>query len=444
VTYVRWIFSAGVVLAISCRCSADTVPTNSYSNTVLVADNASFDPEYVDPNMLDAWGIAVRPAGAGGHFWISDAMSGNESEYLGDVNGTPLQQDGLTSVPLDTPRFTDHGYAFVTGLAYNAASDIVGQPIEFPVSGPADNDSTNPPTVISGGTSGSAKFIFVTEDGCINAWRSNTATAMPTAPVIVDYSKTGDFPYAANSVFSGCALTDNMYTLNIQNQPVANNHLFVTDFRNNVIEVFNNQWQDVTAAYNFQVPASVSVPRTDGDLLHPFNIADISGHLFVAYAAWDPAGDEGMENISGPGLGEVVEYNQDGSYVQSFGTGGELNTPWGMTIAPSTFGAAAGDLLVANFGDGSIAAFNPTTGAFVDDLRMSDGDPVDIDGIWGLTFGNGVSLGDANSLYYTAGPNSEQDGEFGQLSLTSVPEPATISFILSVMPLVGFRRRRSS
>jgi uncharacterized protein (TIGR03118 family) len=176
-----------------------------------------------------------------------------------------------------------------------------------------------------------------------------------------------------------------------------------------------------------------------GDL-HPFNVMDLSGHLFVAYAAFDPAGDEGMENLSGPGLGEVVEYDEDGTYVQSFGTGGQLNTPWGMALAPSTFGAAAGDLLVANFGDGSIAAFNPTTGAFVDDLRNSSGDPVDIDGIWGLTFGNGVSLGDANSLYYTAGPNSEQDGEFGRLSLTAVPEPGMFSLILLSGGIFGCRR----
>jgi uncharacterized protein (TIGR03118 family) len=431
-----WLAAAIAALSLSALAShADAAGSGNddYSNTVLVADNASFDPQIVDPNMLDAWGIALRPPGAGGHIWISNAETGTSSEYIGDVNGVPLHQDGLTSVPLDTPRFTDHGYAFVTGQVYNAASDIVGQPVEFPVSGPADNDSTNPPTVIPGGTSGSAKFIFVTEDGCINAWRSNTATAMLSAPVVVDYSKEGNFPYAANSVFSGDAITTHAFTLNAQNQPVADNHLFVTDFRNNVIEVFNNQWQDVTSSYTFQVPASV------GDL-HPFNIMDLNDHLFVAYAGFDPGGDEGMENLTGAGLGEVVEYNEDGSYVQSFGTGGQLNAPWGMAIAPSTFGAAAGDLLVANFGDGSIAAFNPTTGAFVDDLQGSDGRPVDIDGIWGLTFGNGVSLGDANSLYYTAGPNSEQDGEFGRLSLIAVPEPEMFSLILLCAGIFGCRR----
>src|SRR5580658_2275070 len=125
--------------------------SNHFAQTILVADNASYNPQIVNPNMLDAWGIAVRPPGVGGHIWVDNAESGTSVEYIGDVNGVPLYQDGLTSVTLDTPQFTDHGYAFVTGLVYNAASDVTGQPVEFPVSGPANNDSTNPPTPIAGG-----------------------------------------------------------------------------------------------------------------------------------------------------------------------------------------------------------------------------------------------------------------------------------------------------
>jgi hypothetical protein len=123
--------------------------------------------------MINAWGIALRPPGAGGHIWISNAVTGSSSEFVGDVPGNPLHQDGLKLVGLDLPGFTDHGHAYVTGQAYNSASDFAGQPVEFPVAGPADNDKVMPPEPIPAGYSGSAKFVFVTEDGCINAWRQH-------------------------------------------------------------------------------------------------------------------------------------------------------------------------------------------------------------------------------------------------------------------------------
>ena len=111
---------------------------NSFSQTNLVADNASFNPQIVNPDLIDAWGIALRPPGAGGHIWIANAVSGDSDEYIGDVNGIPLHQDPLTTVPLVAPKFIDHSSPFVTGLAYNSSSDLAGQAAEFPVSGPRD------------------------------------------------------------------------------------------------------------------------------------------------------------------------------------------------------------------------------------------------------------------------------------------------------------------
>jgi uncharacterized protein (TIGR03118 family) len=382
---------------------------NRFVQTILVANHAKFHPQIVNPDMINGWGIAVRPPGAGGHFWINNAGTGTSVEYIGDVNGVPLHQDGLTSVTLDSPLFTDHGHPTVTGLAYNAASDVPGQPVEFAVSGPAVNYSTNPSTPIAGGTSGSAKFVFVTEDGAINAWRLNTATAMPSAPLVIDYSKTAaHYPYEANCVFSGVAMTANAHDTAAYTG-AGGNHLLATDFRNNAIEVFTNQWKDVTSSYHFQTPSSVGT-------LHVFNIADLNGHLYVAYAMFDPNGDEGMEEKDGPGLGHIVEYNEDGTLVRDFNDSAKLNAPWGMAIAPAGFGRFGGDLLVANLGDGTIAAFDQASGKFVDDLKDEDGKVIAIDRVWGLVFGNGVSLGDANSLYFTAGPNGEFDGEFGKLT----------------------------
>ncbi len=378
--------------------------------TNLVANKAEYHPQIVDEKMINGWGIALRPPGAGGHIWVSNAGTGGSSEYIGDLPGNPLHQDGLKLVTLETPAFTDHGYAFVTGQAYNSASDLPGQPEEFHVAGPADNHKKTPWEPIKDGFTGAAKFVFVTEDGCINAWSADTAVAMGTAPVVVDYSKRAThYPYATNCVFTGVALTNNAAGSDAFKQ-AHGNHLFATDIRNNAIQVFDNQWQDVTAAYHFQTPASVQN-------LHPFNIAALGGHLFVAYAAFDPESDEGQEQFHGAGLGHVVEYGEDGALVKDFHTHGVLNAPWGMAIAPATFGVFANDLLVANFGDGTISAFDLGTGDFEGYLRDPDTKIICIEGIWGLTFGNGVSLGDANALYFTAGPNNEEDGVFGRLNI---------------------------
>ena len=430
-----------------------TFAQNAYVETDLVCNpgyykSKGFSPQnephlIQDENMRDAWGIALRPPGAGGHIWIDNATSGTSVEYIGDVNGIPLHQDGLKSVTLDLPRWTDHGYAFVTGLAYNSAADIKGQPVEFPVSGPANNYSTTPPTPIPGGTSGSAAFAFVTEDGCVNAWRANAKVAMTSAPIMVDYSKTSSQTlYRANCVFSGAAMTVNAYDTPAYTK-AGGNHLFATDFRNNAIEVFDNQWKDVTSSYHFQTPSDVGE-------LHVFNIIDLAGHLYVAYAKFSTNSDEGMEEEDGlgKGFGHIVEYNEDGTLVRDFNDKGMLNAPWGLALAPAKFGSFGGDLLVANLGDGTIAAFDPTTGNYVDELKDGWGHVIQIDRLWGLTFGNGVSLGDANSLYFTAGPNNEYDGLFGKLTVAS-PLPFAPLVLAIVIFLLGaawavWKRQKSS
>jgi uncharacterized protein (TIGR03118 family) len=398
-----------------------------YVQTNLAANKDDYHPQIVDRNMLDGWGIALRPPGAGGHIWISNAATGTSSEFIGDVPGNPLHQDGLKVVKLDVPNWTDHGYAFVTGQAYNSASDLPGQPVEFPVSGPAENLKGSSPEEIPGGFVGSAKFVFVTEDGCINAWSASTAVSMKNAPVMIDYSKTSNWmPYRTNCVFTGVALTNNPADSDAYKK-AGGNHLFVADIRNNAIQVFDNQWKDVTRAFHFETPATVGG-------LHPFNIADLDGHLFVAYAEFDPNSDEGQEQFAGAGHGHVVEYNEDGTLVKDFFAGhGVLNLPWGMAIAPATFGTFSNKLLAANFGDGTISAFDLETGDFAGYLRDPDSKIISIDGIWGLAFGSGHSLGSATSLYFTAGPNNEQDGLFGRLD-TRTPKTHRAASPVAAVP----------
>jgi len=400
------------LMAAACSFAASAMAQNAYVKTVLVANDPKYHPQLIDKKMVDAWGIAIRPPGAGGHFWIANAATGTSVEYIGDVNGTPLHQDGLKSVTLQTPKWTDRGIAYVTGQTYNSASDLPGQPIEFPISGPAMDYSKEPAVRVPKGFSGSAKFIFFTEDGALNAWSANTKVAMDQAILLIDYSKTAEHkPHPVNSVFTGGTLTNNRADSDAYTK-AEGNHVFAADFRNNVIEVFDNQWRDVTASYHFPVPSSV------GDL-HVYNVLDLAGHLFVTYAKFDVNGDEGQEEVDGPGLGHVVEYNEDGTLVMDFKDQGKLNSPWGMVIAPATFGAFANDLLVANFGDNNIVAFDPNTGEYIDCLRDSDGKPLPVEGVWALTFGNGVSLGDAKALYYSAGPAKEFDGVFGRINVAS-------------------------
>src|SRR5262245_12630181 len=379
-------------------------PPNVYAKKILIANRKGFEENaLIDRHPVNPWGIALRPPGIGGHFWISNSGNLSSSTYVGDAKGVALHQDGLKIVFLDGPKISyEDGLANVTGVVYNAASDVAGQPVEFPVKGPASNLSGASP-VPFGTSSGSAKFVFVTTDGTINAWRSGTAESMDRAVIVKDYSDHG--PHQIKSLphlpaFTGVAMSTSAH---------ASNRLYVTDFQNATIRVLDNEWNDITATVRFARPAGLAPEMS------PYNIQLLNERLYVTYAVVDVNGEEAATDVPGPGAGHVVAYDLDGHLLQEFKDAGRLNSPWGLAIAPKNFGPFSGALLVANFGDGTIAAFDLATGAFRDYLRNKTGAPLVLDGVWGLAFGNGFSLGDADSLYYTAGPNGEQDGVFGRL-----------------------------
>src|SRR5262245_21048331 len=148
------------------------------------------------------------------------------------------------------------------------------------------------------------------------------------------------------------------------------------------------------------------------DRFAPFNIQNLGNELYVTYARKGRNGDPSA------GGGFVSVFDLNGHFLRRIESHGRLNEPWGLALAPAGFGDLGGALLVGNHGDGRISAFDPHNGEFLGRLRDADGRPVRIDGLWGLSFGNGVSAGDRNALYFAAGPDGGRHGLFGSLRVT--------------------------
>ena len=208
------------------------------------------------------------------------------------------------------------------------------------------------------------------------------------------------------------------------------NFLYASDFNNGLVEQFDSSFNLVRSFTDAGVAPGYA----------PFGIQVLDGHLFVTYALRGATGDD----VAGAGNGYVDVFNFDGTLFQRLvSQGAEVNSPWGLDIAPGTFGNLAGKLLVGNFGDGTISAFDLLTGAFVGQLMGTDGKPLAIDGLWALMNGNGANGGDTGKVYFTAGLNDEADGLFG--SIAAVPEPSTWALMLLGFGAVGLavRRRRN-
>ncbi len=267
----------------------------------------------------------------------------------------------------------------------------------------AGNTGSGSPTGQVFGFGGEA-FVFDSEDGSISGWHGGT-----TAAIHVDNSANG-------AVYKGLA--------------VAGNQLYATDFHNGKVDVFNSGFNSVNSPGGFvdtTLPAGYA----------PYNIQNIGGKLFVTYAQQDADKHDGN---SGAGLGFVDVFDTNGNLIQRLQAGDWFNQPWGLVQAPSSFGAFSGDLLVGNFGDGWINAFDPTTGNYIGAMTDAMGNPIAIDGLWALSFGNGGNGGDKNKLYFTAGPNGENNGLFGNLQPT--PEPGTYALLMGSCTMVGMLARR--
>ena len=297
-----------------------------------------------------------------------------------------------------------------TGLAtiYNGGGVKQGLVVSIPSptggQGAPDGQVFNPNSSNFGG----AHFLFSTEDGTIAAWSGGTAATLP-----VDLSPQG-------AVFKGLALATSG----------GSSYLYATDFHNNAIDVFNSGFTQVTLTGNFTDP---SLPAG----FAPFNIQAWNGQLYVTYAMQDA---QRHDDVPCPGCGFVDVFNTDGTFVQRLISMGALNSPWGLAWAPGNFGKFSGDLLVGNFGDGTINAYDPITGAMIGTLDGTNGMPLVNDGLWGLAFGNGAQGTSTSTLYFTAGLNDEADGLFGAIA---TPEPGTLTLLgAGFVSLIGYGWRR--
>ena len=358
---------AAIATLVSCGGSSNSNNSNppiqsSFTVTALVSDGV-VPAAHTDANLKNPWGVAFNPKG---FVWVAD--NGTNFATLYDGNGVP--QSLIVTIPDGK-----NGSASPTGIVFNGTQSF---------------------TVSENGKSGVAAFIFTGEGGTITAWAPEVG---PTnAFVMYDDG-------AGGAVYKGLALA----AMN------GNNFLYATDFHNNKIDVFNTNFTKVAMRGAFTDPA---IPVG----FAPFGIQAIGSNLFVTYAMQDPVKHD---DVAGAGLGMVDVYDTAGNLKQHFATGGSLNAPWGIAQAPGNFGSMSGAILIGNFGDGTINAFNASSGQSMGPLTGANGSPVVEHGVWGIAFGNDLSNQPSNTLFFAAGPNDEADGIYGRIDLNTTSSSGT-------------------
>ncbi|HXS77276.1 MAG TPA: TIGR03118 family protein [Terracidiphilus sp.] len=322
-----------------------------YTQTNLVSDTTT------DTNLINGWGMS---RGTGTPWWISDNGTGKATLYSGTGSIVPL----VVTIPSGDPNKNPTGTP--TGQVFNGTSDFQLSP--------------NAP----------AKFIFATEDGTISAWNGG-------ASAVIQVNTKGA------SVFKGLA----MATINDNKGGAIANFLYAADFRRGRIRVYDKYFHPISLGEE---------AFRDDRVRHgfaPFNIQNIGGNLYVAYAKQD---SEKHDEVAGTGLGYVDVFTPWGHLINRLEHGWWFNAPWGLAQAPSDFGAFSHDILVGQFGAGTIAVFDPVTGRFKGQLNDAGNNPIWIDGLWGIAFGSGGTSGPANSLFFAAGPQDESHGLFGVIT----------------------------
>jgi uncharacterized protein (TIGR03118 family) len=278
-----------------------------------------------------------------------------------------------------------------TSTLYSGTGSKVALTVSVPgaPTGTVFNPSASAFAVSQNGKSGAARFLFSTEGGTILGW--TPAVNGTTALVGVDRS-------GAGAIYKGLA--------------IAGDRLYASDFHNGRVDVFDATFNPVTTSGGFK---DAKVPKG----FAPFGIQALGGDIFVTYAKQDAAA---KDDVALPGQAYVDEYTPDGALVRRVVNSGKknapLNAPWGLAMAPTTFGSFGGDLLVGNFGNGRISAYaqRGSTWVYKGQLRAADGTPIQIDGLWAIAFGNGAAAGPTSTLYFLSGPSDEAHGLYGSIT----------------------------
>jgi len=359
--------------------SPPPAPVSGFADTALVSNKVGVvaATTTIDANLSNPWGVAVAP---GLPFWIADNNSNLSTLYSGMGTNETGAITGANEVGIAIPASAAGVPANPTGQVYNGAGG-------FLISTSAGMEP--------------ALFIFDGEGGTIAAWAKDSGATAVTA-----YDD-GVANGANHAVYKGLALG----TVN------GSSFLYATDLHNNKVDVFDT---------NFAKPAAMQGKFIDPAIpagFVPFGIVTLNAQLYVSYAMQDAAKHD---EATGAGLGYVDVFDFSGNFVSRFASAGVLNAPWGMAIAPAGFGSLAGDLLIGNFGDGTINIFAPNGTALatsVGPLTVTNGGAISVPGLWSLVFGNGDADKPLTTLFYTAGFADQTDGVFGSIAVTTATPP---------------------
>ena len=409
--------------------SANVLQTNLVSDLPGVA-------AVTDPNLVNPWGISESPSSP---FWISDNNAGVSTLYnVPGANNAPVSINGLV-VSIPTPGDPLGSTGAPTGTVFNLDGGAAGG---FTVSGVDKNG--NPITA-------SAVFLFATEDGTIIGWNPNVnpkgfdpAKAGTYGIIAVDNSGnnfTNPNPdQQTGAVYKGLTIATSATPI-FAGDPASTSVIYAANFRSGQVEVFDSAFQRVT------LPTGAFTDPNLPKGFAPFNVQVLNGLVYVTYAKQNAAKHD---DVAGPGNGFVDVFNLNGTPAGPGGQArlisrGVLDSPWGLAIAPAGFAGLSAPnndpvLLVGNFGNGRINAFDASTGAFLGGLKDPDGEPIQIDGLWALKVGNGGAGGDANTVYFTAGLFGETHGLFGSLTTPAPGSPegtAEAQMIQADLDVVG-------
>jgi uncharacterized protein (TIGR03118 family) len=334
---------------------------NEFHQTNLVSDLTTVGAQVVDPDLVNSWGLALGPTSP---LWVADNGTSVATVYSVGADGATVSKANLTVTlpPADSAP---------TGQVFNPTNEFV---------------------VKSKAGEGPARFIFSSESGHIIAWN-------PTADPIVNGASTAQVEFSSpTAVYKGLAI----------GSVGRHTFLYASNFHDNRVDVFDRGFDRVHLVGNFR---DRSLPPGYA----PFGIQEINGLLYVSYALQNA---EKEDDVAGPGNGFIDVFTNEGLLVKRLVSRGDLNSPWGLTVAPAGFGPFGGKLLVGNFGDGLIHVYDAANGLPLGALLNEQHQPIQIDGLWGLLFGT-AATGGTGTLLFSAGPNDEADGLVG--SITPVP-----------------------